>query len=456
MEIEPQQVAPVKTRFRRIVSSALPVPESVPILRKIRQYEPGSAAKQMPVLWDRADGFQVYDAYGNCWLDWTSGVICANAGHAPSEVREAVEAQAQKGLHHSYSFPTALRASFLEKLCSMTGFEQAILATTGAEAVEIAAKIALLNGKTAGRNVLVSFKNAFHGRTLGAQALGGISWQKRWLPELSERYFHATYPTEDSTDEGFQKFLDEIAGSQKMAEQIAAVLIEPYQGSTLEKAPNKFMKQLSSWCLDNGILLAIDEVQSGFGRTGKLFAYHHAGISPDLVACGKGLSGGLPCSALLGSAKLFDVLKPGEVSSTHAGNPIVLAAALANLEIFQNSRFLSENNQTAELLKHGLHVLAKKHNCISGVKAFGFVAGFTVKQNDGHVRGEFATSIIEEAWKRGLLMFSPIGPAGDLIKISPPLVTPKDAILDGLQALEEAVVAAKRKLGGVSVKGHHR
>src|SRR5580765_6961205 len=196
--LTPKRVPRVETQFRKIVTD-FPVPESLPILEKLRAYEPVAMRGQPPVVWDRAEGFQVYDAWGNQWIDWSSGVLVANAGHGRREIVEAITAQASAKLLTNFNFPSEIRARLVEKLVSILPepLKKVLLFTTGSETIECAIKLCRMHGvKTGGRgkHVIVSFDKAFHGRTLGAQQAGGIPALKEWIVNLDPGFVQVQFP----------------------------------------------------------------------------------------------------------------------------------------------------------------------------------------------------------------------------------------------------------------------
>jgi 4-aminobutyrate aminotransferase/(S)-3-amino-2-methylpropionate transaminase len=208
---EPKDVPPVQTRWRRIVTK-IPAPESVPVLEDLRRWEPRSMSGQPPVIWDRAEGCQVHDRWGNTWLDWSSGVLVANAGHCHPLIRQAIIEQAEHGLIHNYCFPSELRARLARTLVEAApeGIDKAFLLTTGGEATECAIKLSRARGVSKvgpQKNAIVSFTGAFHGRTLGAQQAGGIPSLKEWIVNLDPGFAQAPFPdgywTEDTSFDFF-------------------------------------------------------------------------------------------------------------------------------------------------------------------------------------------------------------------------------------------------------------
>jgi len=425
----------VASAFRRIVTE-LPVPESIPILDVINRFEPRLRA-QMPTVWDRAEGAQVHDGYGNVWLDWTSGILTANAGHSAPQVVDAVVEQAKHGVLHSYRFPSRIKAEYLSALSRLTNFESPVLASTGSEAVEIAMKIALEKGRKNDRDSFISFDGAFHGSTMATTALSGIPDAASSFPIDHGRFNHLPYPgAESSPPPTMKSFEDQLHARFVDVNRIAAVFFEPYLSISLEIADRSFMQQLAIWCSDHDILLVADEVQSGFGRTGTFFAHEQLGIVPDLVCVSKALSGSLPLAAVL--CRSADLLRysSGSLYTTHSGNPLALAAGLATAELYADGSLVEHARQVSLVFQGGLSALAANHpRHISRARGWGMVGGLFVANEDASK----AHMLVEQAWRRGLLLLAPITVASVMIKAAPPLVTTEDQLLDGIGVLEEVL-----------------
>lgn len=442
-------VPPVQTALRRIVTE-IPVPESLPILETLRRYEPRAMQGQPPIVWDRAEGFQVYDKYGNCWIDWSAGVLVANAGHAAPEMVNAIVEQAQKHLLTNYCFPSEIRARLVERLATLMPepLKKVFLLTTGSETVEAAIKISRMHGHMVGgqeKNVIVSYEKAFHGRTLGSQLAGGIPALKDWIGHQDPGFVQIPFPDGFRTpDTSFAFFERTLAERGIQPQQVAAVLMETYQGGSAAFAPLEYMRDLRSWCTQHQALLIIDEVQAGFGRTGTLWGFeHYEGVSPDLTTWGKGISSSLPISALIGRPDLMDLPAPNTMTSTHTGNPICVAAALASLDVILRDN-LSENAARMGALLHArLNALQQRHpDRVASVAGKGLVAGVHCVQPGGiEPDAPFAKAVVERCLRHGVLMFTPVGFGGATIKICPPLVITEAAIHESCDVLDEAFQA---------------
>lgn len=442
----PRRVPRVDGQFRRIVTE-FPVPESIPVLEALDRYELRAMGGQPPVVWDHAEGFQVYDRWGNMWLDWSSGVLIANAGHGRKEIVEAIKRQADARMLANYAFPSEIRAELCRRLIELTPepLKKIFLLTTGSETVEFAIKVARTNGqRVGGRNkrVVVSFEKAFHGRTLGSQLAGGIPALKEWIGTPDATFVQVPFPdgfwTEDTSFELFEQTLAEHGVA---ASDVCGVIMETYQGGTAAFAPVEYIRTLREWCTAQRAVLVFDEVQAGFGRTGTMWGFEHYGVVPDLTTWGKGISSSLPIAAVAGRADLMDLHPPGSASSTHSGSPLCCAAALANLDIILNERLPENAARCGALLHERLASIQTGRHELGGLAGKGLVAGLACIQH-GKGRnpdGELARRIVARCVEKGLLMFNPVGPMGCTIKICPPLVITAEAIEDGCQVLAESI-----------------
>src|SRR2546421_2369571 len=369
--ITPRAVPRVETKYRRI-GTPLPHPDSVATLEKLRKFEPQSMRGQPSLVWDRAEDIYVYDKYGNKWLDWSSGVLVTNSGHAAPEIRQAILEQVNSGLLHNYVFPSEERAELTQYLIGLApkGLEKVFLLTTGSEATECAMKLARSHGIRKGGTKkigIVGAERGFHGRTLGAQQAGGIPGQKGWIvnedPAIVQVPFPDGYWTEDTS---FNLFLRTLKNKGLDPKNVAGVMFETYQGVGPDFAPVEYIRQLADWCMANDALLIFDEVQAGFGRTGKFCAFEHYGVVPDVICCGKGITSSLPLSAGIGRTEIMDQFPPGSMTSTHTGNPVCCAAALANLRKIVAQDLTGNAERMGKILEIGLREIQKRHPSLIG------------------------------------------------------------------------------------------
>jgi 4-aminobutyrate aminotransferase / (S)-3-amino-2-methylpropionate transaminase / 5-aminovalerate transaminase len=448
--LTPKPVPRVETRHRRIATD-LPAPNSIPVLESLYRNEPVAMRGQPPVVWDRAEGFQVYDAHGNCWIDWTSGVLIANAGHGRREIAEAVAKQSDARLLATFNFPSQVRAQLVERLVSILPepLKKIFLLTTGSETIECAIKLCRIHGvKTGGRakHVIVSYENAFHGRTLGSQQAGGIPALKEWIVNLDPGFVQVEFPdgfrAGDNTFAGFERALRDKGVEPR---DVAGVIIETYQGGSAAFAPVEYMRALREWCTKNGALLVCDEVQAGFGRCGSLWGFEQYGVTPDLACFGKGISGSLPLTAVAGRADVMDLNPPLSMTSSHAGNPVCCAAALASIDLVIGENLAGNASVVGELMHAGLRATAAQFPQIGAVAGKGLVAGIAcVLPGTKEPDAELAWDVVRIAFEKGVLMFAPVGVGGATVKISPPLVITREAIEESVAVLEEAFAEATR------------
>ncbi|MBN1809277.1 MAG: aspartate aminotransferase family protein [Planctomycetes bacterium] len=445
--LEPLPISPVQTKYRKM-GDRFPVPESIPLLEQLRVYEPVSMSGQPPVVWAKAKGFQVSDHWGNTWLDWSSGVLVASAGHGRPEILKAIKAQAEKEMIHNYCFPSQIRTELSRKLVDLAPpeMDKAFILTTGSETTENAIKLSKAHGHKVGgpdKDVFITFDGAFHGRTLGSQLAGGSPALKAWIGKLDPSFVQVPFPGDFRVkDKSFGFFEKALADKGIKPENVCGVMTETYQGGIAAFLPVDYAQALRKWCDKYDILLIMDEVQAGFGRTGRMFGFEHYGIVPDLACFGKGISSSLPISAVIGRSKFMDAFEPGSMTSTHTGNPVCCAAAMASLDIVVKEDLPGQAATKGEILMNALSRIADAHpDNVLALNGKGMVAAVQVGSG-GRLDGNLAWEIVRNCIVRGLLMFSPVGPEGASVKISPPIITPEDALEEGLQVLDEAFATA--------------
>jgi len=444
--LEPVEVPHVKTKYR-IIKTKLPVPESLPIFRDLEKSEPRSMMGQPPVIWDKAEGFCVWDKWGNRWIDWSSGVLIANAGHGRKEIVDAIKQAIRKPLLSTYVFAHEKRRELtlaLKQLAPEPDNYRVFLLTTGSEAIENSLKLArtyALEKYGPKRKYVVSFQNAFHGRTMGSQLAGGIESLKKWLVDEGRNFVQVPFPdgfkNEDTSFELFERSLKE---KKVKPGEIACVITESYQGVGPDFLPFDYAKKLERFCRENDILTIFDEIQAGFGRTGKMFCFEHYDVKPDLIVCGKGISSSLPISAVIGRKEIMDLYPPGSMTSTHSASPLPVIAAIENLKIIKEENLTENAGKMGEILIPELHRIRNKYPHVLGcVQGRGLVAGIqVVKKGTKEPDPDTALMINERCFHKGVLMFAPVGVGGECIKIAPPLVITEEALKESLGVLEEA------------------
>ncbi len=446
---EPRPVPPVQTKLRQIVTP-IPAPGSIETIEQLRRNEPIAMQGQPPVVWDHAEGFQVFDKWGNCWIDWSSGVLITNAGHGRKEIIDAIVHQAQSKLLTNYCFPSEIRAQLTQRLIDLlpSPLKKVFLLTTGSETVECAIKLSRAHAlKHHGRekNIIVSYEKAFHGRTLGSQQAGGIPALKEWIVNLDPGFVQVPFPDGFRTpDTSFEFFLASLDQQGVKPSQIAGVMLETYQGGSASFAPVEYMKRMYDWTRQHDIILTCDEVQAGFGRTGKLWGFEHYEIVPDLTTWGKGVSSSLPLAFVAGRPDLMDLFPSGSMTSTHTGNPVCCAAALASIDIVVNEGLSDNAARMGDLLLSHLRALQAKYPEVIGcVDGKGLVAGVAcVKPGTLEPDADLAFHIVNSMMEKGVLLFSPVGFGGATIKICPPLCITEEALEESCAVLAESFAEA--------------
>jgi 4-aminobutyrate aminotransferase/(S)-3-amino-2-methylpropionate transaminase len=362
----------------------------------------------------------------------------------------AVQAQLERFSHTSAQVaiyePYVRLAERLNALAPGAGPKKTLLLTTGVEAVENAVKIARA---ATGRSAIVAFSGSFHGRTLLGMSLTGKTspYQQNFGP-FAPDVFHAPfpYPLRGWSEEDALRALDDVFASQVAPERVAAVLIEPVLGEGgFVPAPPSFLRALRALTERHGMLLIVDEIQSGFGRTGRLFAVEHSGVVPDLVTVAKSLAGGLPLSAVIGRADVMDAPDPGGLGGTYGGNPLACAAALAVLDVFEQTDLLERADKLGAALFERLEALQAEHDVIAEVRGLGaMVAAELIAPGEGGVgRGAALTErVIAEARRRGLLLLK-AGRDGNVLRVLVPLSVEDDELERAFAILGEAFAAVQ-------------
>ena len=393
-----------------------------------------AVATTTPLELVAGDGAELVASDGRRYLDFISGYGTTNTGHCHPRVVAAIQAQAESLLHVSTVGQTEIASRYADRICALAPIEDAKIfyANSGTEAVEAALKLARY--ATDRPNVL-AFSGGFHGRTLGSLSVSTSKARFRTRHEpLAPGVHFAPYPRRElaPTLEAVERLFRE----QVEPERLAAILVEPVLGEGgYVVPPDGFLPALRALCDAHGILLVADEVQSGFGRTGRLFACEHVGVSPDLMTVGKGIASGLPMGALIGRGEVMDAWEPGAHGTTFGGNPVVCAAALATLDVIEEEG-LAENaaGRGRELLA-GLEELARTHpETVLGVRGRGLMIGLDLAS------AEVAARIKDDLLERGVIV-STTGPASDAIRLAPPLLIAEEHVERFLSALAETLRA---------------
>lgn len=443
----PQQVPFVSTEHRSI-KTAIPAPGTEEILASLDRYESRSMHGQFPLIWERAVDASVFDIAGNRWIDFTSTIFVANVGHSNARVTGAIQAMMDAPIYSCYAYPNRKRAEYLQRLLEFAGkpFEKAFLLSAGTEATEAALKLMRMQGQKLGKRRLgiVCIEGNWHGRTMGAQMMSSNLAQRYWIGFQDADIHHIPFPypwaLNGSTPEAFlEAGLERLATSGvDLNVDVCGFMLETFQGWGAVFYPKEFVQAIESVCRKHNILLAFDEMQAGFGRTGRRFGFQHYDVTPDLIACGKGMGGGVPLSGVIGRAEVMDLPDTGNMSSTHSANPLVCAAGLAVIEELEQRDLVGEAARKGELLFKGLTGLQQRFpDRISDLLGKGLIAAVLFRTPDtGVPDGAFTSRVAERCMQKGLLV---VHTGRESIKIGPPLTISDQALQEGIDVLGEAI-----------------
>jgi len=421
-------------------------PQSDTLLARRTAAIPRGLSTPLPIYVAKAEGSEVWDEAGRQMVDFAGGIGVLNVGHRHPKVIAAAHAQLDAFTHTC--FQVGQYESYIqlcERLNAITPgghAKKTLLVTTGAEAVENAIKI---TRAYTGRPAVIAFSASFHGRTLMTMALTGkVKPYKVGFGPFPGEIYHVPFPDEQTDADGATAFaaLETLFRADVDPQRVAAIIIEPVQGEGgFNVAPPAFLKRLRQLCDDNGILLVADEIQAGFGRTGRMFAIEHGGVIPDLMTMAKSLAGGFPLSAVTGRAEIMDAANPGGLGGTYAGNPVAIAAALATLDVIADEKLVEKANTLGDKLRDRLGQMAKRNSlrCIGAVRGLGAMVAMDLVDADGRPDGALAQRLTARSAENGLILLS-CGVHGNVIRFLMPL-TISDALLDeGLKRLETSLL----------------
>jgi 4-aminobutyrate aminotransferase len=440
------------------IKTALPGPNAQRVLEGDQKFISPSYTRSYPMVAKSGRGIVVTDVDGNEFFDFSAGIAVTSTGHCHPHVVAAIQKQAGELIHMSgtdfYYESMVQLAERLSNIAPMNGPHRVYYGNSGAEAVECALKLARYHTK---RQNVIAFFGAFHGRTMGALSLTASKpQQRRRFSPLLPGVTHVRYPDTyrgpaigadaDSFALGCARFIEEKLFKTTLApEEVAAIFVEPVQGEGgYVVAPTIFMQELRRICDRHGIMLVVDEVQSGIGRTGKWFAVEHTGVEPDMVCIAKGVASGMPLGITMTKADVMDWV-PGSHASTFGGNPVAIAAALATLDVIENEHLLENSAKVGSHMLKRMADWPSKLKLVGDVRGRGLMIGIDIVKDKASKEYGAAERdrIVEMAFERGIL-FLGCGPS--TVRICPPLVVTKDEADVALDVLEECI----ERVGGES------
>ena len=391
------------------------------------------------IVCDRAMNAELWDVEGRRYIDFAAGIGVVNTGHNHPRVKAAVLAQLERFTHVSINvalYPQYVAlAERLNALVPGAAPKKTFLVSTGAEAVENAVKIARA---ATGRSAVIAFSAAFHGRTMMTMALTGkVKPYKHGFGPMPGEVYRAPFP-DLRAGIGVDAALgaiERIFRCDVAPDRVAAIIVEPVQGEGgFNIAPPDFLRGLRALCDVHGILLIIDEIQSGFGRTGKVFAHEHAGIEADLVTMAKGIAGGYPLAAVTGKAEIMDAPAVGGLGGTYGGSPVACAAALAVLDVMADEALPARAETIGALIAERLEALGERTDAIGDVRRLGGMVAAELVRDDGGPNADLARALIGKAQEHGLILLS-CGADANVIRFLPPLTIELQQVEDGMAIL---------------------
>jgi 4-aminobutyrate aminotransferase len=440
------------------IQTALPGPNALRVLAGDEKFISPSYTRSYPLVAKRGRGIVVEDVDGNEFFDFSAGIAVTSTGHCHPQVVAAIQKQAAELIHMSgtdfYYESMVTLAERLSKIAPMPGPHKIYYGNSGAEAVECALKLARYHTK---RQQVIAFLGAFHGRTMGALSLTASKpQQKRRFSPLVPGVTHVRYPDvyrgavggQDAEEFALScaRYIEEKLFKTILApEEVAAIFVEPIQGEGgYVVAPTVFMQELRRICDAHGILLVVDEVQSGIGRTGKWFAVEHTGVHPDMVCMAKGIASGMPLGITMTRAEIMDWV-PGSHASTFGGNPVCIAAALATLDVIEREGLLRNAQEVGNHMMKRMADWPKKHKIVGDIRGRGLMIGVDIvkDQKTREYGNAERDRIVENAFERGVL-FLGCGPS--TVRIAPALIVTKDEADVAVDVLEESIAAVEARL----------
>jgi len=405
------------------------------------KYVPRGITSAHPIAVDRARGSELWDVSGKRYIDFAGGIGVMNVGHAHPRVMKAVHDQLEKATHTSFQvvhYESYLKLA--QRLCEVTpiqGDKKAIFLSTGAEAIENAVKIARA---ATGREAVISFRGGFHGRTLLALSLTGSvqPYKQNFGPYAAEIYQTPfPYSYRGWTAEAALADLGNLLESEVSPNRVAAIVIEPVLGEGgFVPAPLDFLRKLRELCDRHGILLIADEIQTGFGRTGKFFGIEHSGVQPDLMTVAKSLAAGFPLSGVVGKAEIMDAPDPGGLGGTYGGNPVACAAALAVMDVMRDEKLPERAARIGSVVEERMQSWAGEHKQIGDVRVVGAMAGMELVRDRGtkEPADRETAKILATAREKGLIVLR-CGIHHNVVRTLMPLTIPDEQLEEGLDIL---------------------
>jgi 4-aminobutyrate aminotransferase/(S)-3-amino-2-methylpropionate transaminase len=430
------------------LKTSIPGPRSQGILERKDRVIADPLTIFLPVVIERGDGATLTDVDGNTFIDFTGGVGCLNVGHSHPRVTEAVQEQAAKFLHTDFTIiPYEIYVTLAERLVEsapISGSVKAAFFNAGTEAIENAIKFARSHTK---RQAVIAFEGGFHGRTLLSLSLTSKTHPyKAGLGPFAPEVYRLPYAQDYRGPSAAEALaaLERALVTSVAAENVAAIVIEPVQGEGgFVVAPPEFLEGVRRICDDNGIVLVVDEVQTGFGRTGKMWGIEHYDVEPDLMCVAKSIAAGLPLSGVIGRAEIMDAPGDSAIGGTYVGNPVAQAAAVAVLDVFRDEGLVERAAQLGETIRSRMSAWQERWEAVGDVRGLGAMLAIELVHDRGtkDPAPELASAVVEAAAERGLLLLKS-GIYSNCIRVLLPLVISEAELDEALDVWEEALDSA--------------
>ena len=415
--------------------------------KKYLKFETSNMSPFIKIKWKRANKFYMFDVENKKYIDFTSGIFTSSIGYNNKYFKEQIKKAINKGFNHSYHYYNDFREKYISKLIKFINsskLNKCFLASAGTEVIEAAIKFSRIYGSSFNKKKIgiISIKGNWHGRTMGSQMLSGKNSASKWIGFYDNNIYHTDFPYPWLKNLNDKKFFSNSLRKRfpknfNFKKKITMVILETFQGWGAIFYPKNYVKEIEKFCKKNNIILCFDEMQSGFGRTGKRFGFQHYNVSPDLICCGKGMGSGFPLSGVLTSKKVMDNKLASGISSTHSSNSLACAAGLATLDEIKKKNLVKKSNDLGKLLHKELDQLRKKFDrVISHTLGKGLIASIIFKDYKKIHATKLANFVTRECLLNGLLVCNT---GRESIKLGPPLTIDKKGIMQAIKILDQSI-----------------
>ena len=421
-------------------------------INKFKNYEPASMAPPLNLFWKKAKDSYIWDNSNRKYIDFTSTIFVTNIGHGNKTLKKKIFNVLNSPLSHTYTYYNKYREEYVKKLINFFGnkkLNKCFFLSSGSEAIEAAFKLTRLNGTKINKKKsgIISLKGNWHGRTMAAQMLSNDKSQSLWITSKDKNIYHIDFPYPWHKDFDKKSFFSNslkktFKKNFNFRNKIAGIFIEAFQGWGALFYPKLYIKELVKFAKKNKILIIIDEIQSGFARTGKKFAFEHYSFTPDIVCCAKGMGSGVPISGVVSSKKIIDI-NNSFLSSTHSGNPISCAAGIATLDEIKRLKLVTNAKIKGNVMFNHLNLIKKQNeDLIYRITGKGLIAAIIFKKYKNIQAARIATKICKLCLKDGLLLCNT---NRDSIKLGPPLIIKKSEITKAMKIISKSIIKFKKE-----------